>query len=385
MTRYTQLAVAAVLGGAVASPSPARAQFIGGAAGLRVGPGLPGTQFLPPAATNFHLTVGFRAQYFPFGPSVASFRTYSGPVGFYLYARNRGGYGSGSYPLYPTTGGYMSGGAAGNPALEAARADFARAQKAAVVAAMPAKAAIHDQWAYEKLGTVGVAGVKLGADAPDAVVKALAVTDERELGTGEPLNHLVVAALAAEKKAGKVDSAFLPPNLLADLKFSGPVADAVNLLRRAGRLDYPAGFEQPALAGVKEAIDREFAAATAPVLVGKAADPARVAKLEAAVAKAREALGPQVREMSFEDATAARRFLNQLDAATRALKGPSTATLVEPAWQVEGTNVAGLVRYMGRHNLLFAPADSGTEDRYAAVHRGLGAYLYALTEAQKKK
>jgi hypothetical protein len=158
----------------------------------------------------------------------------------------------------------------------------------------------------------------------------------------------------------------------------------VNLLRKGGRLDYPAGFDAPALAESRAALDREFAALASPVLLGKAAEPARAAKLEAAVAAARTALAPQVREMSFEDAAAARRFLNQLDGAARTLKAPGTIGLVDPAWRVEGTNAAGLVRYMTRHNLLFAPAAPGTEDRYVAAHRALATYLFALTEAQKK-
>ncbi|MFO0796643.1 MAG: hypothetical protein U0804_04145 [Gemmataceae bacterium] len=277
----------------------------------------------------------------------------------------------------------MSGGVA-NPALAAAQADLARAQNAAAGAAMSAKGAVHEQWAYEKIGVPGVQGVKLGADTPEAVAKAVATTDEREIATGEPLNHILVAASAAEKKAGKVESAFLPPDLLADLVFTGPKADAMNLLRRGGRLDFPAGFDAPALADARAALEREFTAAASPVLLGKAADPTKAAKLEAAVAEARKVLAPQIREMSFEDAAAARRFLNQMDGAARTFKAPGTAGLIDPAWRVEGTNAAGLVKHLSRHNLLFAPAAPGTEDRYVAAHRGLATYLFALTDAQKK-
>ena len=381
MTRFTRLA-AAVLGGALATPGAAPAQFIGGGFAL---PQYNGLRPLP-VPTPFVPQVNF-AQHYSFGLNTAfgSYgvnRTLVGPAGYYWLARQNSqpNY---AYPYPPAGSGYMSGGV-GNPALDAARADFARAQRAAAAAAASAKGAVHDQWAYEKFGAP-VAAVKAGPDAPEAVAKALAATDEREIATGEPLNNLLVAAVAAEKKAGKVDSAFLPPNLLADLKFAGPRADAVNLLRKAGRLDYPAGFDLPALADARAALDRDFAAAASPVLLGKAADPTRAAKLEAAVAEARKALAPQVREMSFEDAAAARRFLNQLDAAARTLRAPGTAGLIDPAWQVEGTNAAGLVRYMSRNSLLFAPAERGTEDRYAAAHRALGAYLFALTEAQKKK
>jgi hypothetical protein len=376
MTRFGWLAAVAV-GAGLATPGAAPAQFVGG-----YGAG----QFYnvrPPFPVPFNFRYNYYQQYSAtlntaFGTYNAQYAYgFSGPYGLAMQRQLA----ARSYYAYPSAG-YMSGGFA-NPALAAAQADLGRAQRAAA-AASTAKTAVHDQWAYERFGAAGVAAVKVGPDAPEAVAKAITTIDEKEIATGDPLNSLLVAAVAAEKKAGKVDSAFLPPNLLADLKFAGPKAEAVNLLRKAGRLDFPAGFDQPALAAVRDKLDRDFAAAAAPVLVGKAADATKAAKLEADVAEARKALAPLVREMSFEDAAAARRLLNQLDATARTLKGP-TAGLLDPAWQAEGTNVAGLVRYMSRQALLFAPADQGTEDRYVAAHRGLAAYVSALTEAQKKK
>jgi len=376
MTRLTRLTV---LGVVLATPAAAPAQFFGGAAGVGF-PRPPLGGGLAPRLPN----VAFAQQYrFGLNTGFGSYnvgRTLYGPAGYYYFASQ--GNSRNSY-LYPAAGtGYITGGVA-NPALAAAQAELARAQQAAG-AAMSAKGAVHEQWAYEKIGVPGVKGVKLGADTPEAVARALATTDEREIATGEPLNDLLIAASVAEKKAGKVESAFLPPDLLADLVFTGPKADAVNLLRRGGRLDFPAGFDAPVLADARAVLEREFTAVASPVLLGKAAEPARAVKLEAAVAEARKALGPLVREMSFEDAAAARRFLNQLDAAARTFKAPGTAGLIDPAWRVEGTNAAGLVKHLTRHNLLFAPAVPGTEDRYAAAHRGLATYLFGLAEAQKK-
>ncbi len=377
MTRFTRLAALGVL---VATPAAAPAQFFGGGFGVGGLPRPPLGGGLTPRLPNVNFTArsafGLNT---PFGSYMTRSGLY-GPVGYYYFAQQ--GHSRGSY-LYPSPGtGYITGGIA-NPALAAAQADLARAQQAAG-AVMSAKGAVHEQWAYEKIGVPGVKGVKLGADTPEAVAKALATTDEREIATGEPLNHLLVAAASAEKKSGKVESAFLPPDLLADLVFTGPKADAMNLLRRGGRLDFPAGFDAPALADARAALDREFAVVASPVLLGKAAEVSKAAKLEVAVAEARKALAPQIREMSFEDSAAARRFLTQLDAAARTFKAPGTAGLIDPAWRVEGANASGLVKHLSRHNLLFAPAVPGTEDRYVGTHRALATYLFALSEAQKK-
>ena len=76
----------------------------------------------------------------------------------------------------------------------------------------PAKDAIYDQWAYEKLGVMGLPSLKDG-DKPELLDKALAQTDEHELASGDALNHILVAIVAAENKGAKGPSAFLPPQL----------------------------------------------------------------------------------------------------------------------------------------------------------------------------
>jgi hypothetical protein len=281
--------------------------------------------------------------------------------------------------------GYMSGGVQ-SPAAAAAQRDLARAQRAAAYETSPAAArtAIYDQWAYEKLGVGGLTGLKPGQEMPAGLTDALLGANERDVVSGQALNHILVAVVAAEGKGGKGQAAFLPPDLLSEVRFSGSATgDVLNLLRRAGKLEVPVGFDLPALVDTRSNLEQAFAAAVAPVLAGKTADPAKVAALEAAVKKARVALDPAIKDMDFEDATAARRFLNQIDSAAAVLKKPSSTPLVDPKWSSEGTNVADLVKFMTKQKLLFGAAQKGTEDAYLALHRGLAAYLYVLTESQK--
>ena len=157
----------------------------------------------------------------------------------------------------------------------------------------------------------------------------------------------------------------------------------MNLVRRAGRDPLPAAFRRPELAAIGQELDRDLAAAAAPVLAGKPAAPDRVLKLELAARQARKALEPAIANLEFEDAIAARRFLNQLDGAVKTLKGSGTSGLVDPKWATEGTSVADLVAHMTRNKLLFGPAEQGEEDAYFALHRGLVAYLFVLGDDAK--
>jgi hypothetical protein len=290
-------------------------------------------------------------------------------------------------PYYiPTYSSYMTGGV-NRPGHELASRDIARAQAAAAaLRANPiaARNAIYDQWVYEKYGMMGLPALTTDENAPAALTNALTAPNAAEVASGEALNHVLVATIAAEKKGAKAESAYLAPNLLAEVRFSGPpAADAINILRQAGKLNFPAAFDNGPLAEVRPALDRDFAAAAAPVLAGKPADSARVAKLEATLKATRAKLDPLIKDMDFEAATAARRLLNQMDVAVGVLKGPGTAGLIDPRWATEGTSVADLAKFMAKNKLLFGPVTKGNEDAYLALHRALATYLVLLNEHLK--
>jgi hypothetical protein len=270
------------------------------------------------------------------------------------------------------------------------RRDFARALRAATAlsGAPPARNQVFDQWAYERLGVPGGLGELSGnPNPPEALQQALAATTEAEVASGEALNHILTAIVAAEPKTGKAPpSAFLPPNLMSEVRFGGsPAGEALNLLRSAGKLEFPAAFDVPALRDTRDVIDRDFAAAAAPVLAGKPADPLKTAKLAATVQAAKQRLTPVLRDQPFHEAAYARRFISQLEAAVKALREAGSSALVNPKWGTEGTNVADLVRHMTKHKLLFGPVEKGKEDAYLALHRALATYLFALTQAQQAK
>jgi len=200
------------------------------------------------------------------------------------------------------------------------------------------------------------------------------------------LNRILAATISAQEKGAKADSANLPPNLLTQVRFTGGAnADALALLKMAGRLQFPPAFEAAPLADLRAPLDRNFAAAAAPVLNGKPADPQKVAALEATVEKTGKTLTPLIKEMEFENAIAARRFVNKLNETVKVLKAPGAAGLFDPKWATEGTSVADLVKRMARYKLMFGPADAGGEEAYLALHRGLSAYLIALEPKPQTK
>jgi hypothetical protein len=278
------------------------------------------------------------------------------------------------------TSGYMSGGAIRNDMQR----DFEKAQKEASRlwgASDSAKTLITEQWSYEKLGTKPA--VTAGKSQDDALVKALGAVTEADIASGEPLNQILAAIATAEAKGGKAVSAFLGPQQVDEIRFGGALGETLNLIRLSGRLPFPPVFSVPEMRDVRDALERDFAAATAPLLAGKPVDAGKLMQLEFTLKKVEEIAPPYVREEAFEDAVAARCFLNQLANAVRTLKAGGLTGLVNPAWASDGTTVAELVKHMTKFKLQFGPAPEGSEPTYLTLHRALATYLFVLTQPKK--
>jgi hypothetical protein len=191
-------------------------------------------------------------------PQLFSPNLYSGPTSRYPTPAWRAS-GSAAAP------GYISGGSGGNAAFLAAQKELEREQREAAAARIrsnpqAARDLIYDQWAYEKLGVMGLPSLKGGKEQPEQLVKALGATDEAEVASGEALNHILVAVVAAENKGAKGPSAFLPPQLLDEIRFAGPpTADALNLIRQANNLPLPDAFFDPRLKDARDMLERVFA------------------------------------------------------------------------------------------------------------------------------
>lgn len=293
----------------------------------------------------------------------------------------------------PTVGsGYITAGGIPNSAFLEAQRELERQQRemaAARLRARPeaARDAIYEQWAYEKLGVMGLPALsRPNREQPEELARALAAQTAEEVADGQALNHILVAIVAAETAGAKGLSLHVPPQLLDQIRFGGsPTAEAVNLIRRAGRLPFPPAFDEPALRDLREALEKDFLDAAGPLREGKPAVAAKWPKLERTLRQAQEAVTPVVRNLPFEEAMAVRRFLNRFETALPVLKSNAAAGLVNPAWAREGVGLAELIRYMTRHKLLFGPAAAGDEGGYLAMHQRLATYFVSLGPAVAKK
>lgn len=202
--------------------------------------------------------------------------------------------------------------------------------------------------------------------------------------SGQALNQILAAVVTAESKGAKGPSAFLTPQLISEVRFAGPpAAAAVNFLMTGAKLNFPAGLDDHRLKDAREELDRDFATVAAVLRDGKLPEQGKVMQLGLALQRLGSLAAPVIAELPFDDAVAARRFLNRLEVALTAFKAPNAFLMFNPAWPSEGGSIGELVKHMAKFKLQFGPVPADSSESYAALHKGLSNYLFVLTQSKK--
>ncbi len=281
-------------------------------------------------------------------------------------------------------GGYVSGGTSSTYAAMMQRT-FEAAQRAAQQAWSDPEAArrlIAGQFAYERAEAVSPAAPAPRPLAAD-IVQALSPPHEQLITSGEALNTLLHALRSVDLRSVEGAAVYLPPQLLRELRFAGPKGELINLLRRIGTMPVPEVFHHEAARNAKDAFERDFAAIALAILGGKAPERTAVARMEASLQRLEAVAAEQIRQLPFDDAIAARRFLNQMAQVVALLKSANVAQLWNGNWDALGLSAAELVRHMIKHDLRFAAATPEGEAAYVALHRAL-VMLYVASHTPKK-
>jgi hypothetical protein len=295
--------------------------------------------------------------------------------GYVAYAASAGPY------VYGQGGSYITASTNSRPNLALAQQKIiAQAQRD--LSLPGAKSEISEQWNYEK-GNNKEPMPDIGP-LPDPIRIALAPTDSAQVMSGEVLNVLLKEIVRVEGTGARGPSAYIPPLLLDDVRFGGsPAGDLLNLARQAGTLEFPSAFDDPALAMFRDNLEKDFAAVAVAVQAGKSPESEKLLKLTGTFQKAQDAAAPVIKNLPFEEATAARRFLNSMANAIKALKTGASNGLIDPKWSAEGLTVTDLAKHMTKHKLQFGAAPRGGEEAYATMHRNLATYLFVLNQPKK--
>jgi hypothetical protein len=200
--------------------------------------------------------------------------------------------------------------------------------------------------------------------------------------SGRALNTLLTHVGKQLNRGERGQRVPLSEDILKGINLTGQDTRAnAGLLKFDGRLQWPLSLEGSEFADSRDRINKLLAEAVNQAKNTQPVDPGKLVDLRKALRRLNDALLNNVSEMSPSQYIEAKRYLNQVDDAVKALEDPNVSNYFNQNWVPKGDNVGKLVEFMTSKGLRFAPAVPGDADSYRALYSALQAYEASLTVA----
>jgi hypothetical protein len=206
-----------------------------------------------------------------------------------------------------------------------------------------------------------------------------------EIWSGRSLNDLLRNLVNLQKKGIKGPNIPVDEEVLkhVNLKVAGGNGN-VGLLKGNGSLDWPLPLLDGKFAEGRQRLAEQLAHSIEQVRLGNRVEASRLNDMKAAVGRLSGALDQGATDLTPTKYIEAKRYLNQLGDALKALEDRKVADLVHRTWVVKTKNITDLVQYLGDNGLEIAPAvGSGDEAAYRALHAAMVAFDNGIAAVAK--
>jgi tRNA A-37 threonylcarbamoyl transferase component Bud32 len=260
--------------------------------------------------------------------------------------------------------------AASTVTLAPQQSDLSNQQVA--VAKLEGRRALWDEWLYERYNMPALQDERQSALAL-ITSRALTEPPKTEILQATTLNRLLGSVI------GKTNGPSIPldANILQQINVTDPAVGNLGVLkpsRDGSPLSWPsclkAGPYQPEV----RQVDEQVVALVKEAVSGAEVDAVRLRQLAPAITGLKTKVEENQQDLTVVQMVEARRFLNQLDTARKAMGNPRAAGLLAGKLVPRGKTVGELVQHMKRDGLVFAPAMAGEEQAYLALYDALRAY-----------
>ncbi len=358
----TRLGAAALVGVYLlgAGLAPCAAQGIGG--GFRVG-GVGG----PPAG------VGPQFGY----PSTGSMTSvpYATPYGAYVLPDPYGGYLNGAAGVINANGQYL---------IQSQHAYQIKEQTR--TAMIDNKRRVFNEWLYERANTPTLEDDRERMQR-EALRRALNDPPLTEIWSGSTLNELLLNAQKLQVHCPH--SAVIPvdPAVLARLNVTTGRGNG-GLLKNDGNLTWPSSIRDLVPPSESERLCQQgqtyFKKAYEETRAGGQPGAGTLRALRETVEEIRALIKKNSLEMTTAAYSDARRFLDGIEEAAKALDSPNAVNVINHQLRPRGHTVGEVVQFMQQNGLRFAPAGTGDEAAYNAMQRLLAAYNETVMLASER-
>lgn len=237
------------------------------------------------------------------------------------------------------------------------------------------KRRIFDEWLYERANTPTLEDDRERAQR-EAFRRAMNDPPQTEIWSGYTLNELLRSAQQLQIGAPQRNTIPVEPWVLSRLNVTSGRGNG-GLLRDGGRLTWPSSIQDLVPAAETERLTREvqtqFQKAVDDTRSAGQPGPGVLRAVRQGVTDLRDLIRRNSLEMTTAAYSDARRYLEGIEQAARALDSPNAASVLNTL-RPQGHTVGEVVQFMTQNGLQFAPAATGDEAAYNAMQRLLVAY-----------
>jgi len=205
-----------------------------------------------------------------------------------------------------------------------------------------------------------------------------------KIWSGDALNELLRSVIKANKlnrgPGITLDESTLKHLNLTDKSSRGNVG----LLKDGGKLNWPLVLHEAAFDETRAELGLKLRNAVDQLKELKKVEPRTLKDAEALHKTLTDKVNDAADDLTPAQHIEAKRYLNQVGQAIRALQSPNARKYFDNTWNAKGKTVAELVDHMRNEGLEFAPAASGDEAAYRAMYNALRNFESGGQRAQKE-
>jgi len=202
-----------------------------------------------------------------------------------------------------------------------------------------------------------------------------------DVWSGRALNQLL-RSVKGNGKFNRGPNIPLDEDVLKNINVTDGSSRAnLGLLKDRGNLAWPLTLKEKEFDEARKRLDRNMVVAVRQLNDEDPLDRGMLKDIRADYQTMSEKLSSMVGELLPSQYIEARRYLNQLDDAIKALEDPKAVTNFKRSWRARGATVAELMNNMIKDGLQFAPATPGDESAYSGLYQAIRAYEASLAHA----
>jgi hypothetical protein len=205
-----------------------------------------------------------------------------------------------------------------------------------------------------------------------------------EILNGDSLNALynnMAKQQGAGLKGPRVD---LDEDTLKRINVAPPLSNGnIGLLKDGGTLQWPLVLQRPEFADAQKALNNLLPEAVQQVKFNNPVRGGVLNDIRTQIQSMNDSLVKNINDLTPGQYIEAKRYLNQLNDAYKALQDPNAPNYFNQKWSARGKTVAELIKNMTDAGLKFAPASPGDETAYRALYFALISYDDGLSQVSR--